>query len=155
MCSNFLSNCFKAKLDEIKYSELNEVEDKHTIYPILECIYKSHYIQVSKPYECNITINRDSIHLKTDTIKFDYISHFKMISDRSIGIIMFTRINKNLIMIKNDSLSMIIVKFTSNNSRQTFMNTIFKQIKLYKSYNNYDKSVYNFKMFKNLTLKKI
>ena len=150
MSISFLMKCFKSQSQEIKYSELKEVEYGQYIYPILQCTYRSKNIQISKSNECNIKINMDSIEFKGDTIKFEYISHFTKMANRSIGITMFTKINNEFKMIKKDSLSIIVVKFTSNNARQIFMNTILKQIKLYKSYDKYDKSVHNFNTFKKM-----
>ena len=154
MCISFFLNCFKSKSNEIKYSELKEVEKEENVYSLLNCKYKSNNIQITKSDECKIRINRDSIELKNDKVKYDYISHFTKLSNRSIGILMFTKINNEFKMKKNDSLSIIIVKFTSNNNRQSFINSVFKHIKLYKSYDIYDKSVHNFKTFKELKIRR-
>ena len=154
MCIKFVRNFLQSKSKKIHYSELKEVKNEPVAYSLLDCTYKSNNMQITKPEECKIKINRDSIELKNDKVKYDYISHFTKLSNRSVGILMFTKINGDYKMIKNDSLSIIIVKFTSNNTRQSFINTVFEQIKLYKSYDLYDKSVYDFKIFKQLKLKR-
>ena len=115
---------------------------------LLQCKYQSKHMSVLKSRESYIVLNFDSIQLKNDKIKYDYISHFIVLSDRTVGIVMFTKINYELNMEKNDSLSIVILTFTSNNSRINFMKDILNQINLYKTYNDYDKSIIDFKTFK-------
>lgn len=144
------------KNDVIKYSELKEDEPhKDVQYTLLQCKYISHKIQISKQSESYVTITNDSIHFKDDIIKYDYISHFTMSSTRSVKIIMFTTISPDFKMIKNDSLSIIYLTFTSNNARENFIHNIFKQINTYKLSNKYDKSVHNLDAFKKTKIRRL
>ena len=142
--------CKKKEEDVVKYSELSVINTNTDIksYTALQisiiqgirlrCCTKNKEIQL----EC------DSIKINNLQVKYEYIIAFYFRSPLEICIKVLGQITRENEVEISDTSFLIVIKFTSIRKKDEFIEEIIKQIKKYKLYNTYDKSVIQYKAFR-------
>ena len=143
-------NCFTKCLPirQQKYTILSN-NDKTSFdkFNILECKYCERNKKKHTKNESYVIIESDSIKLKSDCVKFEYISHWKIISYTKLILYIFGTIDENKTIIFSDNFSAILLRFTSNNSLLNFQSHMVEMIQEYKKIGTYDKSILQYKNY--------
>ena len=141
-------DCFRPK-QLVQYSIIDEDQniDNYKTFNIISCKISNRYQTDDLTHIGNIQLTKNGLFLKSINIKYEHISFFDMISNRTVIIYLYGTYANNRYIFSDNPLA-IKCTFTSNNNKDLFIKTIFTVINEIKKSNNYDKSTHTFKSMK-------